>query len=288
MDSVQFAVMKDGVRIPYRLDGCLEAEAPVIVLSNPSLVDWSFWDEFLDGFLSISSNNQYRVLRYHNRGRTRHATDSPLTIDTLTEDVLCVLDSLNVKQAAVMVGISLGGLTALNLALKYPTRIAAIMACNFFPSSPPHNQEIWKRRVEVALRDPECPFGPDGERTCGRELAEITVNRWLSPKSLGGSLEPAKIQRLKAMVQENRLDGFASIVQAISTYNLEDGLEAATVPAVFVAGRDDEPVILPMTKMAKRYGKGADLKIIDNAGHLPVVDRPGDFLSSFLEFLGTR
>jgi pimeloyl-ACP methyl ester carboxylesterase len=48
-----------------------------------------------------------------------------------------------VKQAAVVVGISLGGLVAMTLALKHPEAVAAILPCDFYPKSPPVGQCVY-------------------------------------------------------------------------------------------------------------------------------------------------
>jgi hypothetical protein len=81
-----FAIMADGVRITYRLEGNTDPDAPLVVLSNPSLVDLTFWDEFLSAFFAKPQNTRYRVLRYDNRGRSKHSEDRPLSLDILADD----------------------------------------------------------------------------------------------------------------------------------------------------------------------------------------------------------
>lgn len=287
MEENDIAVMADGTNIPYRLDGNLGSDAPLIVLSNPSLVDLSFWDEFLDVLSENPLSKKYRFLRYNNRGRTRHDAAVPLTLDILTEDLISILDNVHVGRAAAMVGISLGGLTLVNLALKHPERVGAIMACDFGPQSPPGNAAVWNSRLEIARRDAAEPRDRDGNRLCGNDLATVTVQRWLSAKSRDGGIEDAKVRALEKMVQENSLDGFASIVEAISVYNLRKGVKYATVPATFVVGADDTAMVKPMEEMAANYGHGALFKVIKDAGHLPVVDRPREFVNTFAAFLAS-
>lgn len=290
MGTENVATMSDGVQIPYLIDGNPEPNAPLIVLCNPSLVDYSFWDEFLTLFRAKPQSEPYRFLRYNNRGRVpnnTNTTNAPLTLDRLTEDVVAILDTINVDKAMAMTGISLGGLTVVNLARKYPGRVGAVMPCDFFPESPPSNPAVWNSRLDIARKDPLSPRDADGVRICGSDLAKVTVERWLSPKSVNGGLEKSKIDGLVKMVEENRLDGFVSIVEAVSCYDLQEGLAEATVPAVLVAGRDDAPVLAPMKDMAGVYGDGAgaEFKIIEDAGHLPVVDQPEEFVGIFAEFL---
>lgn len=283
--NTNVVVMSDGVEIPYRLDGNADPNAPLLVLSNPSLVDLSIWDETLSAFLANPQNQRYRLLRYDNRGRSKHNEKTPLNLEILTSDILTLLDTVKVKKAAAITGISLGGMAALNVALRYPERVATIMPCDFFPKSPLQNGTIWNARVEMARRDKEAPVGSDGARLVGNDLAEVMVKHWLSPKSWNGGLPESKILALKKMAHDNRLDGLISIVQAITSFDLLKGIEKATVPAMFVAGGDDKPVIESMKQLAANYGKGTELRLIDDSGHIPAVDQPEELAHVLTDFL---
>lgn len=287
MGTEEVAVMPDGIEIPYRVDGNSDPNGPLVVLSSPSLVELAFWDEFVVKFTANPRNQHFRILRYNNRGRSRHVQDQPLTLDILTEDVVCLLDKLNVHTAAGMAGISLGGMCALDLALKHPDRIAGIMACDFFPASPPRNADAWNARVEVSRQDKMAPTDANGTRLVGPDLAQLTVSKWLAPKSLNGGLDKGKIDALEKMVSNNLLEGLVNIVQAISSYDLRNGLEKARVRALFVAGKvENNPLIEPMQELARQYGQGAEFRLIEDAGHLPVVDRVEAFTDIFTDFLG--
>ncbi|KAJ9603150.1 hypothetical protein H2200_012445 [Cladophialophora chaetospira] len=284
MASENVAVMPDGVQIRYRLDGSSGLNAPLIVLSNPSLVDLTFWDEALALFLQNPQNTKYRILRYDNRGRSKHNEQRRLSLDILMEDICNLLDTIKVAKAAAVIGISLGGLTAVNLALKHPERVVAIMPCDFYPKSPPDQVEIWESRVEVARQDKTAPVDAAGARLLGEVLAEATVKRWLAPTSVHGGISQAKLQRVIKLVSENRLDGFINIVHAISSYNLEKDVPECKVLATFVAGECDDAAKY-LKEMAPKYGKGVDVQIIRDAGHLPVLDQPERFTDIMTKFL---
>lgn len=286
MDTEHSLTMVDGVSIPYRLDGCSEPNAPLIVLSNPSLVDWSIWDEFISTFSAVPQNKKYRFLRYEARGRSNNGGANPLTLDTLTDDVIVLLDTLKVPKAAAMTGISLGGMTVLNLAYKYPERVATILSCDLFPVSPPGNRAAWNRRVAIAQEDQNAPKGVDGTRLIGQDLAEVTVRRWLSPKSFDGGVRESRAKMLQKLVYYNRLDGLISIAQVLSSYDLQKDAKNATVPGLFIAGEDDDPVLIQgMRELATNYGNGTELYIIQEAGHLTVVEQPEEFASIMTNFL---
>lgn len=289
MASEQVVTMNDGVRIPYRFDGSEDPNAPLIVLSNPSLVDLTVWDDFVHLFLAESANKKYRILRYNNRGRTKHSEENPLSVGLLTDDVVAILDAIKVEKAAVVSGMSLGAMAALDLAIRYENRVACIVPCDLFPVAPKENRQMWSARVEISEKDPRAPKGPDGARQVGRQVAKSMVHRWLSPTTFDAGEREQRVPHLTKLAHDNRLDGLKSIVDAISSYDLLSGIEDATVPALFIAGEADKPVHPGMTELSKRYGgKGAEFKIIPEAGHLPGWERPAELVKVFSSFLSTQ
>jgi pimeloyl-ACP methyl ester carboxylesterase len=64
-------------------------------------------------------------LRAHG-GTGRIGPTAAFTFDGLADDVAALLDALNLAQPVLAVGVSMGAGIALNLALRYPARIAAL------------------------------------------------------------------------------------------------------------------------------------------------------------------
>lgn len=275
---------EDGVSLPYLLEGSVHPEAPLIVLSNSVLVDWHIWDEFVDDFLSRTENQRYRILRYETRGRTKNCGSQPITVDSLAKDILTLLTHLRVEKAAAVIGVSLGGATVLNFALKYPSRLEAVVSCDTNSSSPPGNDKLWLDRIAVAEKE-NATQPQTGEKIIGEELGELTVRRWAVAESYDGGRLESKVQKVKESVIENSLHGFRNVVKALWDYDLRPQMKTATVRALFVVGAGDGKLPTSMAVMAKDYGNGADFRQIDGAGHLPMVEKPQEFSSVVTEFL---
>jgi pimeloyl-ACP methyl ester carboxylesterase len=64
-----------------------------------------------------------------------------VTTDLQASDVTQLLDALRVPQAADLVGVSVGGATALTTALLYPSRIKAFVACDASAKTPAGNKD---------------------------------------------------------------------------------------------------------------------------------------------------
>ncbi|KAF2622886.1 alpha/beta-hydrolase [Macroventuria anomochaeta] len=274
----------DGVNLSYRLEGSTNPDAPLLVLSNSILVDYGIWDDFVENFIKLAP--QYRVLRYNTRGRSKLPKDSisPVTVDVLADDVITLLDALRAKTASI-VGVSLGGATALNVALQYPGRITSFIGCDTNAFAPPTNAKAWNERVEMA--ETEGLTNAEGEPIVGEELAEITTRRWFVKESYEDKELAPKLERVKQFVKTNSLPGFRDSVRALHGYDIRSAMSSYAGKGAFLVGSGDG--VLPKTmkeNMADKLGSGVELKTIDGAGHLPMVEKPEEvakFVAGFLQ-----
>jgi pimeloyl-ACP methyl ester carboxylesterase len=281
-----FVTTPDGVALPYILEGSTSPTAPLLVLINSILVDHGIWDDFVNAFLSLT-NNTYRVLRYNTRGRSTLPKDStsPINLDVLTSDLIALFDALRAKTASV-VGVSLGGATALNAALSYPNCISAFVACDTNAFAPPSNANAWNERV--AMCEKEDAKSSSGEQIVGNELAEVTVRRWFVKDSYDDAELAKKIEKVKGMVSGNSLDGFRRSVVALHEYDVRAKMGGYKGKGAFLVGAGDG--VLPKTmkeNMAEKLGGGVELKVIEGAGHLPMVERPQDVAEFVARFLSS-
>jgi len=229
-----FITTPDGVELPFRLDGSSDMSAPLIILSNSILVSYEIWDGFLAAFFSVPSNKKYRVLRYLTRGRSSSCGTQSVTVDVLAADIITILDALRVKKAAAVIGVSLGGCTTLNTALKYPSRVSSFISCDTSSKSPAGNSKAWGERI--ALAEQEAATSSTGSAIVGDQLAEITTRRWFVKESYEDPALEKVCLSVKEMVKTNSLEGFKKSVNALFEYDLKEEMKSANVKAMFVVG----------------------------------------------------
>lgn len=280
-----YITTKDGVQLPFRLEGSADPDAPFIVLSNSILVDYKIWDGFLSNFFSKPSNKKYRILRYLTRGRSSETGSREVTVDILAADIITILNALRVKKAAAVIGVSLGGATVLNTALTYPDRVSAFVSCDTSSKSPAGNSKAWGDRIAVSEK--EGALAASGEKIVGEELAEMTTRRWFVKESYdGGALEKTCLE-VKEMVKTNSQEGFKKSVNALFDYDLKEKMKTCQVKGLFVVGSGDGVLPGTMEEMASAYGSsGARYEVVQGAGHLPMVEKPREFSEIVTKFLG--
>ncbi len=90
--------------------------APWIVLINSLMTNLTMWDAVIPALSA-----RFNILSYDQRGHGSSAVPAePCTIAQLSDDVAFLLDSLAVKKAYAVIGVSQGGATALSFALRHP------------------------------------------------------------------------------------------------------------------------------------------------------------------------
>ena len=109
------------VDVSYTVDG--PADAPVVVLSNSLGATRGMWDPQVPALAE-----RYRVVTYDTRGHGESpAPAGPYSLDDLVDDLVALLDEVGAERAHV-VGLSLGGMTAMRLAAREPDRVDRLAA----------------------------------------------------------------------------------------------------------------------------------------------------------------
>ena len=236
------------------------ADAPVLLLSNSLGADHTMWDPQVPGLAE-----HFRVVRYDTRGHGRSPSSAgDATIDDLTDDVVALLDRLGVDRAHV-VGLSIGGMTGLRLAVREPQRVATLaVLCSSAYTGP----ASWGDRARTA-------------RTEGTgALAGAVVSRWLTPGY--AAAHPDLVARLQGMVTGADDEGYAACCAAIAGMDQRADLPAITAPTLVVSGADD-PALPPEHQQVIADGvPGARLLTLRPAAHLANLEQAAQVTSALI------
>ena len=233
--------------------------APVVVFSNSLITDQHIWDVTIEKLSQLFP--EYRYLVYNTRGYSSEPA-MEVTIDSLTDDLAQLLCVLQIESFHTVVGVSLGGVTALNFAIRYPHMLKQFVACDCNVASSEANTKAWKSRQDLG-------------RHSWDQLAQQTVDRWFAP----GNAQSDGAAQVRKMILEANYQGFVRCSDALCKYDLTKGLGNVSVPGLLVAGAEDGALPEVMKKFSSSM-PACSFTSIPDAGHLPMLEAPEAFVAA--------
>ncbi len=213
-------------------------------------------------------SERYRCVVFDHRGfgLSPDAPDGP-GIRAFVEDLRGLLDHLGVERAFV-VGQSMGGFSALGLALAHPERTrGVVLADTTFPYIGPETGEMMRRQAERA-------------RTAPDTLRGVAYSEAYAERDPEGAFLYEAISRLNPP----RPDDFFAPWR-LPPSPTEDEMRSLRTPALFLCGEDD-PLFPPSAmEAASRLVPGSRLVVVPGAGHSVYWERPEAFNEAVLWFL---
>jgi len=256
-------VKANGITFNCEVEG--QDGAPWLVLSNSLACNLSMWDP-----QAAKLKSSLRILRYDQRGHGEsEAPSGRYTFELLMADVMGLLDALSISRTH-FAGLSMGGATALGLALRHPDRFDRIVICDSPCASTPATAQQWEERIAVAQQQ-------------GMEaLVEPTVTRWFPPETVAAN--PPHLDRVRQMIRTTPVNGFVGCAAALASHDFRSQVAQATRPILFMVGEKDGTTPAAMRQMHETL-KGSTFVELPGAGHISNLDQPDACTRALREFL---
>ena len=249
--------------LDYRLHG--PEDAPVLVLSNSLGTTQVLWERQLPALAE-----RFRVLTYDHAGHgSSRLPERPCTVESLTGDLLALLDELGLDRVSLC-GVSLGGMVGMTLAVEVPDRVERlVLACTSAYLGPPDG---WAERARIV-------------RAEGMEaIADTVVGRWFTPEL--AQEDPETVARFRAALTALSPEGYARCCEAVGAWDARGRISAIAAPVLVVAGADDRATPIEHAELVAGRVAGARLVALEGAAHLANVERAEAFTGAVLEHLG--
>ena len=222
----------------------------------------------------------WRCITFSNRGFPRSdapADDVSYGQDMANHDAIAVLDHLKIAKAHV-VGLSMGGYTALMLATKFPSRVISCVAAGAGSGAlkAGAQQFIADAVASAALMDSK---GVIDAVAMGLSATRVQLQ----------NKDPRGWQQFVANLGEHPAHAAAKTLRQIqakraSLYDLEAELKAVVAPTLLLVGDEDEPC-LDVNLWMKRLMPTSRLGILPAAGHAINLEEPALFNQLIETFL---
>ena len=213
----------------------------------------------------------YRVVAPDLRGHGRSSKPAgPYSIALFASDVAALLAALSIERAHV-VGLSLGGLVAQQMALDFPERVRSLALTSAFA----HLLSADVRRLaQLAWRGILSLVLP-------LERSAPIVAKSLFPFPHQAALRHTAAARIAA----NDRAAYRSSIAAIRRFDSRRRLHRITCPTLIVSGDRDRTVPRSLQSRLAQGIPGARWEIVRDSGHATPIDQPDAYnalLESFL------
>jgi pimeloyl-ACP methyl ester carboxylesterase len=262
----------DGVALYYEETG----EGVPLLLIHEFAGDHRSWKGQVHHF-----SPRYRCITYSARGYP--PSDVPGNLSSYSQqravdDAVDVLNAAGVKEAHV-VGLSMGGFTALHLVLQHADRLLSAVVAGAGYGAQPERQAVF-RSESLAIA---AAFENEGAEQVAKRYAVGPARVQLQNKN------PRAWAEFASALADHSATGAALTMRGVqamrpSLYDLNDELAAVATPVLIIAGDEDDGCLEP-SLMLKRTIPTAGLVVMPKTGHTANLEDPDAFNRALEGFL---
>ncbi|MCL2890547.1 MAG: alpha/beta hydrolase [Methanomassiliicoccaceae archaeon] len=248
----------NGQRINYEITG---NGIPVVLITGFAS-DMSFWDA-----LTPALSDKYKVITLDNRGAGKTSYNGKFTIYDMADDVVALMDHLSIYKAHI-VGWSMGGCMAQEIALKHPERVISLTLVSAYMKRPARSSYVMRTMIKAVA---------EGARV---ETLSMVLQVMCFPESVFLKREEKGVRENKAYIAG--INGITDQLDAVDAYDSREHVSKISVPTLCVIGMSDIMVppevgekIASLIKNSKQYR-------VPGAGH---IINPSTYVRTMLEHL---
>ncbi|HEY7953334.1 MAG TPA: alpha/beta fold hydrolase [Solirubrobacteraceae bacterium] len=241
------------------------------------------WQNWLEQLPVLAANHRVVALDLPGFGYSQMPRE-PITISIYARILDQVMAALEIDAAAV-VGNSMGGFTAADLAIAFPQRVERLVLAAPAGISSYNNRKalrwaLWIRRMWPLIAAQANWVAGHAEAVSRRaRLREVTMYVPI--------LHPSRLPAVLAAEQLRGTGkpGFVQALEANLNYDFRHRLPEIVCPTLVVWGEQDRLITVRDADVFTELIPDARKVIFDDTGHAPMIERPARFnalLESFL------
>lgn len=253
------ALIRPWGALHYKTDG--DGAGPTVVFANSLGTDLRLWDALIPLL-----PQGMRALRFDVPGHGLSDLDPDLSIASVATDLAALLDHLSWR-GITMVGLSMGGLIAQELAARRPELVKALVISN--SAARVGTTETWQARIEAV-------------RTQGlAAIAPGVMERWFAPDFRA----KPDCALWRNMLIRTAPQGYIAACAALGAADLTEQTARLTLPTLVLAGEADGATPPDLVRATSALIPGAAFHIFPGVGHLPCIEATTDYAAILNQFL---
>lgn len=276
-----FVTVRDGTRLFFTRGG---SGSDVLVVPVGFYLEPQLFD-------ALSEHRRVVFYDPRNRGRSRRADLSTVSLDRQVQDLEDLRQALGIRQMALL-GWSGLGMEMAVYALRYPNRVTRLIQMAAVPPAASvmrdaggdaRNQRVDEAAIDALVARAEAgAFDDAGDEYCRQ------YNALLAPSNFA---DPAFIDQVPDVCvyenewPENLWPYFGALLPSFGDYDWRDDLGRLDIPRLVIHGREDGIPLAGAEAWVSGY-ENARLLVVSPAGHFPHIEQRDiviDAINTFLD-----
>lgn len=214
-----------------------------------------------------------RVIALDLPGFGRSPGEAKTTIAKMAEEVAHLLDSIKIKEPAVIAGLSMGGYVAFEFFRQFPERVKGLGL--FSTRAGADTPEACEKRLKTAEQIQQGGLESFAKKILPNLVGKTTLE---SNSEL--------MREITGMISSNNPEGVAGALFAMAERrDSSDLLGSIKCPTLIIAGDEDALIPFSESETMHRQIAGSEFHLIPKAGHLVNLECPSAFQKVFEQFL---
>lgn len=241
--------------------------APAVLLMGSLASDSASWAPQVPALCEAG----FHVVTFDWRGHGESSPSvPPFDIRLFCDDLRAVSVHFGLEKPH-LIGLSLGGVVALETALEGRQALGKIVVASTRPDMPRQLAQGWAARAQWVREQ--------GAHT----IADETLERWFTAGFK--TREPDTYAQMREMILRTDRNAYADCVEIVKGIDFLRRLPSVRQPVLYLVGSED--TASPPALMLQMQGRtrGSVFEKIESAAHLPSIEQPQAFNRSVIQFL---
>jgi 3-oxoadipate enol-lactonase len=221
---------------------------------------------------------RFRVITFDNRGMGKSdRVTGKYDIGTLAADIIGLMDYLGIGKAHIL-GLSLGGMVAQEIATTYPDRVKKLILASTFPAHEIESSDA-ERGADSRIKD----------KIAGNSPTEMNTGALMGP-FISASFNKASYRRafsflVKIRSGSNNINSYLQQIDAVKGYSALEKLHMIRARTLVITGKGDRLVRHTNSDILAAGIPGARLCKIEGGSHALFMEMKDRFNAEVLHFL---
>ncbi|MFW9768630.1 MAG: alpha/beta fold hydrolase [Candidatus Thorarchaeota archaeon] len=220
---------------------------------------------------------KFRCIVFDNRGAGQSSKpDYPYTMEMLATDTVGLMDQLHINDAHIL-GISMGGLVAQQIATSYPERVRSLILVATHFGGPNH--------VPIPDKVQALLVALPTETISLQQARDMRYKATFSPHFLEQNKDLK--EQIDGWVEKHPAPLYAQVHQASATagFDGEKALKQISVPTLILHGANDFTILPKNSELIAERIHNSKLKFIEGAAHFVIIEKYEEFNQEVISFI---